>query len=849
MAVVLDAPDSAHALGRTAFDGAAGEVLEATIRAVIAASGRRPPADLLDEVAVFHAVARPVAGGKAPSVVAVRACHERLVEELSSARPRMILTVGAAACASLAGVGALKIVATPITSWRGMMRWVRLPSGNVPWVATISSGSVVGKTDFYRDLSADVWKAWTQAEPTPDPEVVVDVPTTYDDLVVALSALDGASVVTCDVETTGLKPWRDVLLSVGFGAVAEDPRYGLGVIVPFELLSDSRVQDLCWDYAYRATRRTVFQNGKFDLQYLMRWFGEASVPRDALLGDTLLLGYLLDERPKKDRIGSLGLKEQASYRYDKQDYHWDWEKFYNDMRHDGSHPDGRTCDPKLCAKQRYPHPDTEPRADWAGLYAYQGLDVYFTARMWYDQVAEAADESEGLMRAHDEVLVPAMKILAACELVGAPLDRAWLTSYASWLRRRIGRRSAALALVSRDLGAPDDFEYGAPLQVADLMYDVWKMTPDVRKRKKFGDFKPDRSTDKEHIEAAIVKYVSSHDPTLARAARWLRTLLRWRTEAKQLSTYSESILDAADSDDRIHASFWLHGTITGRLSSSQPNLQNIPAVDDKVYEPDGRVVYQLRGDRKTRWPARKGFGPRPGHVWIEADYSQLELRVAAWLSGDERLKEVFINGRDIHREVASTMFSKPPEEITKPERYLAKAVDFGLLYGRQPKAVAEGKEMDFYERELGGRRWDIPTAEAFIRKFLRGYPQLASWLETNARDAVNNYFVSTPFGRRRRFPFKPRDKWARMAIERQANNTPIQSAASDLCLQAMWRIDARLPEGATLLFPVHDSICLEVRDDLLDEVKAILREEMELDVGGVPLTIDVEVGHSWADVH
>lgn len=843
VAIVVDAPTGAESLGRSVFQGAAGEILEATLRGVVNAAGDGPMENVTDEFAVLHAVARPTPGGKPPRITAVRACRARLMSDLASAEPRMVLSVGAAACAALSGTGK----ATPITKWRGMMRWLELPGGRrVPWVATISPGSVVGKTEYYRDLAFDAWKAWTQRAPLARPDIEIVVPRDFEALRGALAVMDDATVISCDVETTGLKVYRNELLSVGFGADYGDGA-GYSVIVPMELLDDDRVRDLCWDRVYRRDSRTVFQNGKFDLQFLMRWWGETSVPQEALLGDTLLLGSLLDERPRKDRIGGLGLKDQSMYRYDVEDYHWDWDKFYADMAHDGTYP-GRTCDPGKCP---HPHPDTVARADMEGLYRYQAMDTANTARLWFDLVAEAEEESPALMQAHDEVMVPAMKVLAGCELRGAPLDLDWLAWYRDHLIRRIDRRARVLSEVAISLGAPDGFEHGSAAQVADLMYDVWKMTPDVRKRKyKDGVMVEDRSTDKEHIDGAIKKYMRVDFPLnriQARGALWLRSLLRWRADTKLLSTYTESLIDKADDDGRVHAEFLLHGTITGRLSSASPNLQNIPAVDKREMV-GGRLVYTLRGARKTFFPARRAFATPPGYVWMEVDYSQLELRVAAWLSGDRAFADVFVQKRDIHMEVASTMFSKPPEQISKPERYLAKAVDFGILYGRTAKAVAEGAEMDYYEKELGGRRWDVATAEAFIAKFLRGYPDLGRWLEENAAGAVANHYVETPFGRRRRFPVKPRTKWERLRIERQANNTPIQSAASDLCIQAMSRIEPRLPDGAVLLFPVHDSICLEVREDLVDEVAEIVRSEMELEVGGVPLTVDVEYGPSWADV-
>jgi uracil-DNA glycosylase family 4 len=164
LAVVTDAPSGYEAVGRTPEVGASGEVLFATLRAVAAYVGE--PVD----VAIFHAVARPTLGNKPPKIAAVRNCHDRLMAELAAAEPRAVLAAGAAACTSLAWVGK----ATPITKWRGQMRWLELPTGQtVPWVATISPGSVVARADYYRDFVRDIHKVWTQRAPLPMPQLVV----------------------------------------------------------------------------------------------------------------------------------------------------------------------------------------------------------------------------------------------------------------------------------------------------------------------------------------------------------------------------------------------------------------------------------------------------------------------------------------------------------------------------------------------------------------------------------------------------------------------------------------------------------------------------------------------------
>jgi DNA polymerase-1 len=235
---------------------------------------------------------------------------------------------------------------------------------------------------------------------------------------------------------------------------------------------------------------------------------------------------------------------------------------------------------------------------------------------------------------------------------------------------------------------------------------------------------------------------------------------------------------------------------------------------------------------------------------VEVDYSQLELRVAAGMSGDRALTEVFTSGRDVHQEIAASIFSKPYDEVTKAERFLAKAVGFGIIYGRGPRALAAGAEMRYVEQKLGGTAWTEDQAGAFIKKFLRDYPQLDAWIRKLYDEVPEQGYVESPFGRRRRFPLRPRHRGELGSIQRQAVNTPVQSAASDLCLEAMVGIQSRLGDiDAQVLFPVHDSVCLEVAEADVERLEALCRDVMEKDdFMGVPLTVDFEVGETWADV-
>ncbi len=248
---------------------------------------------------------------------------------------------------------------------------------------------------------------------------------------------------------------------------------------------------------------------------------------------------------------------------------------------------------------------------------------------------------------------------------------------------------------------------------------------------------------------------------------------------------------------------------------------------------------------------RRAFAPEPGRVWVEVDYSQLELRVAAAISGDPDFTEVFTGGRDVHQEVAAAIFSKDPADVTKPERYLAKAVSFGILYGRSAKALAEGVEMDYAERELGMTRWTEEVAEAFTRKFLRSYPRLEEWITEMWTTVPEQGYVESPEGRRRRFPLYPRSPGELGAVQRQAVNTPIQGQASDICLRAFAEVSERceteLPR-AVVLFPVHDSLCIECPEEDVLALEAMCRQVMEKDWRGVPMKVDFEWGPSWADV-
>lgn len=789
LAVVFDAP---RGQGSPMTYGVGGAYFQRVLEACQQAAGL---SDL--ETETFYAVAAVQPGGKAPPIGDVRKERDRLFDEFRAWGPDAILSVGAGALNAVA-YDAPKALA--ISRERGRMRLIE----STPWVPTISHMAVIKSSDLHRDFSNDVYKVLSQRAPIPPMQVDLVIPRTVDELEAELTILDDATAIGVDVETTGLRPALDDLLAVGYGALYDDD-HAVAIIVTRDLLGLNGCDDVLYDATWRLSRRSIGHNFKFDMQYLAQRIGFA--PDDALIGDTLLLGHLLDERPNRptSRVRGLGLKDMVAVRYDHQ-YGFDFGEFYTANEED---------------------------KDWAAMHAYLGEDCTYTARLWYDLSEEARKESPRLLQAHDELLMPVSRAIAKLEFAGAPVNVPWVEETVRAYDARISRRRAALDAALPRLTPRADVTITAPQQVADVMYDDWKMTPDVRKHGVLPA--DDRSTDKDHIKAAVAKYIRTDR---FREARWLRSLEKLRRDMRQRTTYQKSLLDRIDPDDRVRASFLIHGTSTGRLSAQGPALQTIPAVD--------------REDALQFRPMRRAFQPGEGMLWVEVDYSNLELRVAAALSQDQDFLEVFRSGRDVHKEVASAIFSKPPEEISKAERFLAKAVSFGIIYGRTGKALATGAEMRYAEQKLGMKPWTEQQADAFIKKFLRSYPTLDAWMRRLYATVPAEGYVESPFGRRRRFPLYPKSRGELGSIQRQAVNTPVQSAASDICLLAMVELQKELEKfpdyGWRVLFTVHDSICLEVPETRVHALEAVCRAVMEKEWDGVPLTVDFEAGPSWADV-
>ena len=297
-------------------------------------------------------------------------------------------------------------------------------------------------------------------------------------------------------------------------------------------------------------------------------------------------------------------------------------------------------------------------------------------------------------------------------------------------------------------------------------------------------------------------------------------IMDYRMLTKLKSTYADGLLKEIRDDGRIHTTFQNLVTATGRLSSTEPNLQNIPVRTDLGSE------------------IRKMFIPKDGCVLVDADYSQIELRVLAHIANDENMCDAFCNGLDIHTVTASQVFAVAPEAVTSLQRRHAKAVNFGIVYGISEFSLSE---------DIGVSRWE---AKEYIDSYLANYRGVKAYMKRVVEEARESGYTCTLYGRRRYIPeLKSSNFNIRSGAERMTLNTPIQGTAADLIKLAMIKVDAALQEKfpeAKLVLQVHDELIVECPETIAAEVAALVSAEMEnVAKLNVPLTAEAKIGKSW----
>ena len=412
-------------------------------------------------------------------------------------------------------------------------------------------------------------------------------------------------------------------------------------------------------------------------------------------------------------------------------------------------------------------------------------------------------EKYQLTHVFNEIEMPLMPVLARMEMNGVCLDTNTLAQTGQHFTERMQQLEADIYQL-----AGHEFLLTSPRQVGEVLFDELKLNEKAKKTKS-GQY----STGEEVLEAIKHKH-----PIVEK-------ILAHRALKKLLSTYIDALPKLINpATGHIHTSFNQAVTATGRLSSSNPNLQNIPVRGD-----DGREK-------------RKAFVPEPGCIFFSADYSQIELRIMAHISGDEHLVNDFREGRDIHAATAARVFHKPLDEVTRDERRKAKTANFGIIYGISAFGLAERMEVSRTE------------AKELITNYFSTYPKVKDYMERSVAEAKERGYIVTAFGRRRYLPdINSRNAVVRGYAERNAVNAPIQGTAADIIKVAMIRIDERFRrEGiqSKMILQVHDELNFSVVPSELDTVKRIVIDEMEQAYQmSVPLVADCGEGHNWLEAH
>ncbi|MBR5097108.1 MAG: DNA polymerase I [Treponema sp.] len=431
-------------------------------------------------------------------------------------------------------------------------------------------------------------------------------------------------------------------------------------------------------------------------------------------------------------------------------------------------------------------------------YAAEDADFTFQLyKIFYEELKQ-----KNLLELFETIEMPLIKILGQMELAGIHLDSAALGDYNKELQKEI---SSAEKEIYAEVG--HEFNIASPKQLQEVLF-TERGLPHGKKTK------TGYSTD-----TSVLEELAAMDPVPAK-------ILKYRELSKLQSTYVDALPKLADKQGRVHTSFMQTGTATGRLSSRDPNLQNIPVRNEA-----GRKI-------------RSAFTAVPGTVLISADYSQIELVVLAHLSDDKNMQAAFKNGDDVHKATASLIYGVEPKDVTPEMRRTAKTINFGVIYGMSAFRLAA--QLDITRTQ----------AQSFIDNYFRQYSAISKFINDTIKGAEESGHVQTIMGRRRRLlNINSKNKVEKAAAERVAVNTPVQGSAADIVKKAMIDVSAALKEadnGARLLLQVHDELILECPDkpEVVEKTIALLRQKMEGAVKlSIPLRVSIESGANWGEFH
>ncbi len=588
---------------------------------------------------------------------------------------------------------------------------------------------------------------------------------TQDQSAVLAAKLSTLSNFCFDTETTSLDPLNTQLVAVAFSW-----EKGTGTLLwipPDRSVAEDLLEPLRPVFENQSIRKTG-QNLKFDIQVLSGY----GIRVKGTLFDTMMAHYLLepDMRHNMDLLAAKYLGYEPVHIEE-------------------------------LIGERGPRQKNMRDVDKDKVKEYSVEDADVTWQLM--EIFEPLLKKEGLTKLAEEIEMPLISVLAAMEREGIRIDESVLKNYAVTLRETILRLEQEIYTL-----AGQEFNISSPKQLGEILF-VRLRLDDKARLTKTRQFRTDEE---------VLQRLTGKHPVIDK-------VLEYRGLKKLLSTYVEALPELMDPNTgRIHTTYNQAVASTGRLSSTNPNLQNIP-----VRDAEGREI-------------RKAFIPGNGKIFLSADYSQIELRLMAHLSGDSDMIADFLSGQDIHSATASKIFGVPVSEVTREMRSRAKTANFGIIYGISAFGLSE--------RLTIGRK----EAKELIDGYFNSYPGVKRYMDESINRARESGYVTTMFGRRRYLPdIHSRNQVVRGNAERNAINAPLQGSAADIIKIAMVRIADRLEKelpGAKMILQVHDELIFEVETGSVEKLREMVIREMKTAADlKVPLEVDTGTGKNWLEAH
>ncbi|HRU64843.1 MAG TPA: DNA polymerase I [Spirochaetota bacterium] len=592
---------------------------------------------------------------------------------------------------------------------------------------------------------------------------------TREDLSELIEAIRNAGYVSVDTETDSLKPIEANLVGISFSVkensgfflpLASRGLFSESFIPPQESLPE--IKKILEDQSIKK----VGQNIKYDLLV----FDNAGISLEGIYFDTMIASYLINPSERRHNLDDLA-EEYLNYK--------------------------TITYKELVGTGKNAIPITEVPLDRLALYAIEDADIAYRLYL----ILEELLEKNSLRELFDKIEMPLMPVLAEMEKVGVKID---IEHFDAMKKDTAAKLSEVEERIYELAG--QKFNINSTRELSSILFDKLKLKSVKKTKTGF-------STDIQVLE------------TLKNEHEIVQHLISYRTLSKLQSTYIESLPSLiSKKTGRIHTSYNQTVTATGRLSSSDPNLQNIPVRDDF-----GRQL-------------RKGFIAEKGFLLMSADYSQIELRLAAHYSNDSNMLAAFRDGVDIHNLTASSVFGVPFNEITPDMRRQAKIINFATIYGVSPYGLSQQADISVQE------------AAFFIKKYFETYPGFKDYIDRTIEFARKNGYVETLMGRRRPVPeINSSNQFRREGAERVAINTPLQGTSADMIKIAMINIHneiKRLNLKSRMIMQVHDELVFEVKEDEMEYMKSMVKDKMENAIKlNVPVIVDIGVGKNWEEAH